>query len=421
MMNSEQQLLNQINTISKTYDLVAKSTGENYNIFKILGLESAEVKTHSRFLAELLNPKGSHLQGDLFLRLFINYINHLTKGTESEVFEDKLLSNAINLNFYTSNVSVEKHIGKVIDEEGGRIDICIIDSHNNIICIENKIYAREGDKQMQRYSNYAKKYKYSYLFFLTLWGNEPETKGEEIIYPISYKKHIVEWLELCKKEAVNLPILRESIGQYINLIKKLTNQTTNKEMEKDVQKVILNNVADSFIIYRNFETAVYSLYNLIIRNLVDKLNIYLEETEWHILKIGFIQKYSDRGLIFLSPKYLECHDGFGVEEFNPLANKHNNFGNKIFFGITNWKQDRGFLDQAKGILKANSYGGWINYDFPKSNIFDFNLSTMELINYLKNDAQIEEFTNEIYRSFIEYFEKNEKAYLEYLKRKDLIK
>lgn len=142
-MDSKQQLLNQISTISKSYELVAKSTGENFNLFQILGLETAEVKTHSRFIAELLNPKGSHLQGDLFLRLFINYLNHLTQKIESDEIENLLLSNSINLNFNSTNVIVEKHIGKVIDEESGRIDICLLDSQNNIICIENKIYARE--------------------------------------------------------------------------------------------------------------------------------------------------------------------------------------------------------------------------------------------------------------------------------------
>jgi hypothetical protein len=34
-------------------------------------MESDEVKTHSRFLAELLNPKGSHGQKDVFLKKFV--------------------------------------------------------------------------------------------------------------------------------------------------------------------------------------------------------------------------------------------------------------------------------------------------------------------------------------------------------------
>src|SRR6266446_1112235 len=50
---------------------ISALTGEHFNVFRILGLEAAEVRTHSAFLAELLNPKGSPGQGDLFLRLFL--------------------------------------------------------------------------------------------------------------------------------------------------------------------------------------------------------------------------------------------------------------------------------------------------------------------------------------------------------------
>ena len=37
-----------------------EAQGEFFNIFSILGVERNEVHTHSAFLAELLNPKGSH-------------------------------------------------------------------------------------------------------------------------------------------------------------------------------------------------------------------------------------------------------------------------------------------------------------------------------------------------------------------------
>ncbi|MBX7243353.1 MAG: hypothetical protein K1X92_16560, partial [Bacteroidia bacterium] len=41
-------------------------------------------------------------------------------------------------------------------------------------------------------------------------------------------------LESCKKEAVNYPILRETITQYIHLLKFLTNQTTNQIMNNEI-------------------------------------------------------------------------------------------------------------------------------------------------------------------------------------------
>ena len=43
---------------------------ETFNIFRILRAGHEEVMLHSRFLYELLIPKGSHGMGEVFLRLF---------------------------------------------------------------------------------------------------------------------------------------------------------------------------------------------------------------------------------------------------------------------------------------------------------------------------------------------------------------
>jgi len=64
-----QNLLYQVNAITAKYKKVIDLTGENFNIFRILKVESSEVKTHSAFIAELLNPNGSHGQKDTFLKL----------------------------------------------------------------------------------------------------------------------------------------------------------------------------------------------------------------------------------------------------------------------------------------------------------------------------------------------------------------
>ncbi|MBH1960411.1 MAG: PD-(D/E)XK nuclease family protein, partial [Flavobacteriia bacterium] len=257
---SLKQLLSQINTINEAYKIVKQNTGEDFNLFQILGMETAEVKTHSKFLAELLNPKGSHLQGDIFLKLFLEYLNNTKIDKDSnEIFllnEDEII-----LNTEKSNTQVERYIGQKTEITGGRIDIAIEDNEKNLICIENKIYAGEQENQILRYSNYGKTFKKCHSLFLTLDGYETATLNKEdgIAYSISYKKHIIEWLELCKKEAVSLPILRETIGQYINLIKKLTHQTTNKKMEIEIQNLIQYNLESAKLIKENYEETVHIL------------------------------------------------------------------------------------------------------------------------------------------------------------------
>ena len=128
-----EQLLNEVQTISESYERVAKATGENFNIFSVLNLETNEVTTHSRFIAEMLNPNGSHGQENEFLELFTTMFSNLElKTSEAKVKTEHSFNN-------------------------GRIDIIVRDSFNNAIIIENKIYAEEQEKQISRYIEYISK------------------------------------------------------------------------------------------------------------------------------------------------------------------------------------------------------------------------------------------------------------------------
>lgn len=54
--------------------LIERREASEYNIFQILKLQTKEVRTHSAFLANLLKPDGSHGQGALFLKDFIQLV-----------------------------------------------------------------------------------------------------------------------------------------------------------------------------------------------------------------------------------------------------------------------------------------------------------------------------------------------------------
>jgi len=49
---------------------LSKKAGNNFNILSVIGLKSEEVRLHSAFIAELLNPEGAHGQKNLFLKAF---------------------------------------------------------------------------------------------------------------------------------------------------------------------------------------------------------------------------------------------------------------------------------------------------------------------------------------------------------------
>lgn len=71
------ELLRQVSDIRKKHELIAEMTGERFNVFSILGLQTREVRTHSAFLRELLDPKGSHGLKDAFLKAFVQILKRV--------------------------------------------------------------------------------------------------------------------------------------------------------------------------------------------------------------------------------------------------------------------------------------------------------------------------------------------------------
>jgi hypothetical protein len=299
-----QELLKEVRLLNDRYLYELKETGESFNTFRILKLDSAEVRLHSAFIAELLNVKGSHGYEDTFLNFFLKAL--CFKG---QAF------NSVNC-----QVEVEKHTAFISPDgmEGGRLDIVISDGTHQLI-IENKIYAGDRTNQLVRYHNYAPS---ADLLYLTLYGNEPEDFSKGTLENgthfkcYSYKTDIISWLEKCKTAASDKPIVRESIVQYINLIKYLTNQSTNHQMAKELNGLIKLNLQASFNIHDSLDNALDELladfvkllkadcqqHGLRFYNTIDFeknfTGLWISKKEWKYVNIGFQFQRYDLGLIF---------------------------------------------------------------------------------------------------------------------------
>ena len=192
--------------------------GENYNIFNVLGLTTNETQLHSAFIANLLDPKGKHGLGNTPLKEFLSIIRFPNMDRFSE--DD----------FASAEITVEYHIGaiNVNYTEGGYIDI-LIRIKDWIIVIENKIYAGDQQSQIFRYKNFCKRWTNHILLYLTLDGHIPsEGSTQELVANrdfkcLSYRHEILKWLNTCLSFAVSRPLIRETIQQYINILKQLTN------------------------------------------------------------------------------------------------------------------------------------------------------------------------------------------------------
>lgn len=236
-MNDIINILNQVRIVSRKIKEQRKEKferGENYNIFNDLGFMSDEVHLHSMFLANLLNPKGSHGQRGKFLEAFLKMLQKSFPAISADSLE---------LDTANASVGVEKYIGRQTDSEGGRIDIYLTDGKHSI-SIENKIYAGDQHHQMLRYWNYGMSQKGDdteksfVLIYLTLDGCSPskDSLGEDLkendIVCLSYKGDIRGWLDRCVELASRTPLVRETINQYISTIDILTNNVMedNKEL-----------------------------------------------------------------------------------------------------------------------------------------------------------------------------------------------
>ena len=214
---------------AKQHEEEMKERGEKYSVFSALGVERSEL-IHSAFIKDLLDPKGMHGMKDTFLKSFLNHVG---------LGEDFLES--------TSVISIkEMYIGVKTEKSGGRVDIVLDDHKGCGVIIENKVDAGDQENQLLRYDNYAKKYfKKDYrLLYLTLDGHKPsassiDNKELDKLHLISYRKEILEWLKDCVKQAYNKPLIRETINQYIQLLKKLTNMAMDEQYLKDIAACVI--------------------------------------------------------------------------------------------------------------------------------------------------------------------------------------
>jgi len=280
-----------------------KKQGLLFNIFDVLNVRDKETR-HSAFIAELLNPQGSHGQDDRFLRMFMQNVQCL----RTFAFETKC-----------ANAKVEEVIqtdGSKVDE-GGRMDI-VIHSKEKVIILENKIYAGDQYLQLARYSNYAQKYGDGnfIILYLTLGGGEASqssTKNGQLqegkdYFAISYAYDISRWLEDCTKATSNLISLNSVIKQYHQIIKNLTN--TNMDSNNKILDLMFENNTSVLEISKNLNSwrtaikeAATNKMEMAINEIAKKKGIdavYNEDTSFYFVsdidkRIHFSYSWEGRG------------------------------------------------------------------------------------------------------------------------------
>lgn len=410
-MGNIEVLLKKVGSIVKRYEEEDRKTGRRFNVYSIAGIERDEVKTHSRMIAELLDPKGSHGQGDLFLKLFFEQLG-------------------LNLECKNPIVNYEKsYLLK------GRVDIEImLDDH--YIIIENKIDAPDQPKQLERYSEIAKnKGKRYTLFYLTKYGESPSKnslgnikggksseisdlsiwkKGDENVdlRLISYREDIRNWLEECIKLSVFISNIRDGLTQYLNLIKKITGDTMLATEKQELISILQSEkqflydalaINQAFtspelrgsILLDFFEKLKNNLLNL-ENTIFSDMNSLPNDLEKFDMNIEKCQKWFKRGK---KAKNEWENVGFFLQIQNSSFLLHVEVATEaLHYGLIDPNNDSSRIEKLKKTINEHknwSYKKW----GPKwySNMYRDNISGFQsdTINLLTNDDDIANFTDEI--------------------------
>lgn len=216
-------LLEEVRLFRLKYDHVSNNNGHAFNIFSILRDEADEVNLHSKFLHNLLNPDGSHGRSTEFLDLFLQHVDLPDYfGQESPVMARREFQN---------------------------IDI-FISSAEKALIIENKIYADDQDRQLERYNETAKRYGFTEIniIYLTLHGNAPSKRSlghlvkadPNPLKLLSYSVGIHDWLEACISKAAVSPVIRETLVQYQALIGELTGKHHSRKYIMQISERLMD-------------------------------------------------------------------------------------------------------------------------------------------------------------------------------------
>ena len=171
----------------------SRSKDDAFNVCRLCKVDHYE-NAHSRIIAEFLNPRGTHGIGDVFLRLFLrqpviaDYLKRQGFPEDDGFHGWETMESAM-----------------VVAEEAfpdGRCDIAI-HWRGWCIVIENKIYAADQARQLERYAKAVLRTgEKPIVLYLTLDGHSAGTDsvGDVNYKGISYRKE-------------NTPDLQNAIGQ----------------------------------------------------------------------------------------------------------------------------------------------------------------------------------------------------------------
>lgn len=229
----------------------------------------------SRILGDLLNPKGRHAQGTLFLRRFIETcLPDIAHNAAWLDFMKDLPNTRIFLEERTSATNAWR-----------RMDIYLSQAPQFGICIENKPYAHDQEAQI---SDYVKELKERHPHFHLVYLNE---RGIPSAYSISEEElkalkksqritfltytNLTKWLKACMADIQNASVLEFSKQLVQFIYKQFTGVNNMSEQQLLLQNMVKNEETITAAI--KISANITEMMKLLMTKLVEDLEKHTKE------------------------------------------------------------------------------------------------------------------------------------------------
>lgn len=246
--------------------------GHYFNLIEIADLVYDE-NFHSDFIATLLDPKGKHGQGAIFLRCFFECLKGLHPNPNLPEPDDQWTVEREKLECVHSG-----------DLEGriGRTDISLERDKFRLI-IENKIDASDQPSQIARYAKCAEERGFDWaLLYLTIHGERPANHsmtgiGEEDepkVFLIDYRVFIQQWINMCLKQVGAIHRVREMLTMYAQTISCLAGDSTENKAASEMGEYI--NCSNDFRAAKLIHDAYEEKQSEITKQFMEKIKAQME-------------------------------------------------------------------------------------------------------------------------------------------------
>ena len=363
-----------------------------------------EVNLHSRFISSLIDPCGYHGLGFETLNSFLS---------------------TLNSSFQYNKESLEIYPSASDWSEYKEIDILLIDRKTQYaVIVENKINAcdsnHEEEGQLERYyrriieeDNIPQEH--VEIYYLTTDGHDPSQESvstsskygnlPDIVQCITYGSEISHWLQHCQQAACNKPYIRETIAQYINLIKEMVNETEIGDRLEIIKLISKNEdtLASAKLLFDNYKHiqwhTIFDLFNDFYTEIEERGYICEEKVDAQLID----------GIVHGNQRTRKQYPQFTFKDKNGLAITIGcDYDDVFYFGLSNDKNTLTKTDikQIKDLADSNDANvddeGWIfwaYFEIPddiKINIWHFEENgTFRIINPTTRKQTLKKYVDDM--------------------------